>query len=60
MTFMRKEQSKLKKAKAFELFDEGLSLSAVADRLAVKHRTCRLWLAIWRKIKGENNDADNA
>lgn len=62
---LRKNQAAMKRAKAFELFDEGIECTNVAERLGVSGATCRVWLRKWkiaRKLKkgrgihGNNKD----
>ena len=45
---LRKNQAKIKKDKAYELFDEGLVYSAVAERLGIGLTTCQSWFRKWK------------
>lgn len=55
MTILRQSQAKVKKARAVELFDEGVDTSAVASRLGVPRPTVVNWHKQWIKSK-ENTD----
>ena len=46
---LRKNQATLKRAKAIELFVEGVDCKDVAERLGISLTTCRRWQTKWKK-----------